>query len=94
MPRGPAALSLRSGVPVLPIFAIREGIWKFRLCFEPPIMPDMDGSKETTILRLTQAYAAVIERYIKRAPSQWLMFQKVAPEQGNKGTPIWATNTA
>jgi KDO2-lipid IV(A) lauroyltransferase len=75
LPRGPATLSLRSQVPVVPTFLIREGIWKFRLWFEPPIWPQTHEVKETAVRMLTQTYAAIFERYLKRFPEQWLMFQ-------------------
>lgn len=78
LPRGPALLSLRSGAAVLPSFLIREGVWKFRLCFEPPIWPDRRGGLEASIRALTGAYAGVLERYLRRFPEQWLVFQPLA----------------
>jgi KDO2-lipid IV(A) lauroyltransferase len=78
-PRGPAILSLRSGVPAIPIFLIREGPWKFRLCVEPPMWPTTGGGhRERAIHQLTQAFAQILERYLRHFPDQWLMFQPVA----------------
>jgi KDO2-lipid IV(A) lauroyltransferase len=77
-PRGPAVLSLRAQAPVVPTFLIREGPWKFRLCLEPPIWPTTtDGRLDRSIRRLTQMYADVLARYLRRFPDQWLMFQSV-----------------
>ena len=76
-PRGPATLSLRSRSPAVPTFLIREGIGKFRLSCEPPIWPPSHGFPGASIQTLTQQYAAVIERYLKRFPEQWLVFQPV-----------------
>lgn len=73
LPSGPATLSLRARVPVIPIFLIREGPWAFRLCVEPPIEPD------ASVPALTQRYAAVLEQYLTRFPEQWLMFQPIQP---------------
>ncbi len=75
LPRGPAILSLRSQAPVVPVFLIREGPGQFRFFCEPPIWPRRDGLRETVVEHLTQQYAAVMERYVKRFPSQWMMFQ-------------------
>lgn len=75
LPRGPATLSLRADVPVVPVFLIREGHWRFRLYIEPPIWPRHGERPTGAIARLTQAYAAVIERYLTRFPEQWLMFR-------------------
>ena len=80
-PRGPAILSLRAQAPVVPVFLVREGPWAFRLCVEPPIWPTTtDGRLDRSIRRLTQAYADVVARYLRRFPDQWLMFQPVTPQ--------------
>ena len=78
LPSGPALLSLRSSAPMVPTFLIREGPWKFRLCFEPPVWPEARGHGPSAGQRLTQAYASVLERYVRRFPSQWLLFQPLA----------------
>ena len=78
LPRGPAVLSLRGQVPVVPTFLIREGAWKFRLCFEPPIWPEAQEATEASVRALTHTYAAVFGRYLKRFPEQWLMFNPMA----------------
>jgi KDO2-lipid IV(A) lauroyltransferase len=75
LPRGPAILSLRSRAPMVPTFLIREGPWQFRFCFEPPIDPGSRAEGEPTVQRLTEAYARVLERRLRRHPEQWLMFQ-------------------
>jgi KDO2-lipid IV(A) lauroyltransferase len=77
VPRGPAILSMRSHAPIIPSFFLREGMWRFRLCFEPPIWPASQQASSSSVESLTQAYAAVIERYVKRFPTQWLMFQPI-----------------
>ncbi len=78
VPRGPALLSLRSQAPILPTFLIREGAWKFRLCFEPPLWPASRQPVEASLRALVQEYVAVLERYVRRFPSQWLLFQPIA----------------
>lgn len=80
LPRGPATLSLRSHAPILPTFLIREGPWAFRLFVEAPIWPDTRAHDEEAVRAVTQAYLAVFERYLKRFPDQWLLFQPAARE--------------
>ena len=75
LPRGPALLSLRSRAPLLPIFLIREGLWAFRLYCEPLIWPAEHDRGESPLRELTERYAAVLERYLRRFPEQWLMFR-------------------
>ncbi len=74
LPRGPAVLSLRSQAPVVPVYLVREGTWSFRLCVEPPIWPPKSADGSATA-HLTRAYAGVLERYVRRFPDQWLLFQ-------------------
>jgi KDO2-lipid IV(A) lauroyltransferase len=75
LPSGPAVLSLRSAAPLVPTFLIREGPWTFRLCFESPIWPPRHDRGSVAIQQLTQQYASILERYLTRFPSQWLLFQ-------------------
>ena len=74
IPRGPALLSLRSGAAVIPSLMIRESFGRFRFYLETPIRPPAPASVQA-IPWLSQQYAAVIERYIRRFPTQWLMFR-------------------
>ena len=78
LPSGPARLCLRSLAPMVPTFLVREGVWKFRLCFEPPVWPQPRPGGSVAVQRLTQRYASVLERYLTRFPSQWLLFQPLA----------------
>ena len=77
VPKGPAILSLRARVPVVPTFLIREGRWKFRLCLEPPLWPERSGGG-SSVDAFTQRYAKILERYLTRYPEQWLMFRPMA----------------
>lgn len=82
LPRGPAILSLRGGTPVVPTFLVREDVWSFRLYVEPPMWPEAQDGEEASVQSLTQRYAAVMERYVKRFPNQWLMFQPLGQVAG------------
>lgn len=77
MPRGPAILSLRTGAPVVPVFFIREGPWRFRFYMEPPMWPPQGPRAHGQVQHFTQRYATILERYIRQFPSQWLMFRPV-----------------
>jgi KDO2-lipid IV(A) lauroyltransferase len=78
LPSGPVLLSLRSRAAMVPTFLVREGAWKFRLCFEPPIWPEPRQGGPSAFQRLMQRYASILERYLTRFPSQWLLFQPLA----------------
>ncbi len=65
-----ARLSLRTGVPVVPMFAYPEPPDRFRVVAHPAIPPE--GNGDTAIEALTLAYLEVIERAIREQPELWL----------------------
>ncbi len=69
-----AVLSLRTGAPVVPIFAYPEPPDRFRIVVQPPIEPPerAAGSQEAAVLELTLRYLEVIEEAIRRRPEMWL----------------------
>lgn len=77
MPPGPAMLSLRSGAPLVPIFLIREAPWCFRFYSEEAIVPPRGRWTSSQVTELTQRYTDVLAQYVRRFPSQWLMFQRL-----------------
>lgn len=76
-PVGPAALSVMTGAPIVPVFIVREGA-TFRLVIEPPIEPaQAQGADRAQLLTtLTQAWSRVVESYIRRFPDQWVWMHR------------------
>jgi len=74
IPRGPAAISLKTGAPLVPGFSVTDKDNKPLLIFEPPVSIEPTGDMDKDILTLTKKYLKVIEKYIKRYPEQWFMF--------------------
>jgi KDO2-lipid IV(A) lauroyltransferase len=64
---GPAAMALRCGCPVVAIFCLREGPFRYRLVSETVEVP-AGGDAE---LALTARMAATVERVIRDYPEQW-----------------------
>lgn len=89
VPRGPAALSLKTGAAIVPAFMIRTPEDNYDLIFEKPIEPrefsvnsNPKGiSRGVNIAesekKLTQYMVSILEKYIKKYPSQWFLFYKV-----------------
>jgi len=77
VPYGHALLSLRTGAPIVPTFAIREKGSRFRLCVEEPIRP---GSGTGAFEDLLSRSLRVMEKYVRQYPDQWFAFE-----------PIWRT---
>lgn len=64
----PAHISLRTGAPVLPVFAFQRPPDGYRLAVRAPIFPD----ESSTVGELTRRYMAVVEDEIRSCPEQWL----------------------
>ena len=76
-PVGPAALSARSGAPMLPVACSRLGNDRFRTRGLPLITAANDSPAET--YRATQALADALGSVIAEDPGQWYMFRPVWP---------------
>ena len=68
----PAVLSLKTGCPAIPAFLVRNAGGGFTGYFEEPIYPEENSDRQAEILRLTQCYTDVVERYVRQYPDQWM----------------------
>jgi KDO2-lipid IV(A) lauroyltransferase len=77
IPAGPATLSLRGGAPVLPTAVYFTDRTDGHLgVVRPPIPADRsDDGLRADVERMTQLLVAELEHLIRRAPSQWHLFQ-------------------
>jgi KDO2-lipid IV(A) lauroyltransferase len=74
---GPAALSVRSGAPLLPVAIVRDGPGPhYHVAFGEPIHPLRGAPSAAEIHRLTQAYTTALERFIRLWPEQWVWFHR------------------
>jgi KDO2-lipid IV(A) lauroyltransferase len=77
-PAGPAALSARSGAPMLPVACLRLRNDRFRTWGLPLITATSDEPAE--LYRATQALADALGSVIAEDPGQWYMFRPVWPQ--------------
>jgi lauroyl/myristoyl acyltransferase len=77
LPTGPARLALISGAELIPWFVVRRFDDSFTIAFEPPIPRPVSGSSRERARAMTQAFARVLETYVRENPSQWLTFYPV-----------------
>jgi lauroyl/myristoyl acyltransferase len=75
VPKGPAALSYRTGAAIVPSFIIRNGDDTFTFTFEKPILPEAVGDEDNAIKGIMEKYLPIIEAYVKRYPGQWYVFR-------------------
>lgn len=70
-----AVLALRTGVPVIPVFALPLPNGRYRLVYEAPVdLPSPDDPEATSLL--TQRCTDVLEMYVRRYPELWLWMHR------------------
>lgn len=74
LPKGPAFFALKTGAYIVPSFFVRENKKFYRLIFDVPFSCSEEGLKSE--LEIIERYIPILERYIKRYPQQWYIFEK------------------
>jgi KDO2-lipid IV(A) lauroyltransferase len=70
-----AALALRTGAPVIPVFALPLPHGRYRLVYEHPVDPPRTESPDA-IRDFTQRCTDVLEMYVRRHPELWLWMHR------------------
>jgi len=70
-----AALALRTGAPIVPVFALPLGRGRYRLIYEHPVEPPAADS-EDAVREFTQRCTDVLEMYVRRHPELWLWMHR------------------
>lgn len=73
---GLAAMALKSGAPVLPVFMVREGIKKHRLIIRDPLELIHTGNFRQDVEANTQLFNRILESIIRQYPDQWLWIHR------------------
>jgi KDO2-lipid IV(A) lauroyltransferase len=77
MPSGPATLALRTGVPLLTSFMQRLPDNRTLVHFDPPLTFARTNDLQADVRAATAQIAAIMERYIRHDPAQWLVAERV-----------------
>jgi KDO2-lipid IV(A) lauroyltransferase len=70
-----AALALRTGAPVIPVFALPLPDGRYRMIYEHPVEPP-DPTHPDAIREFTQRCTDVLEMYVRRYPDLWLWMHR------------------
>jgi KDO2-lipid IV(A) lauroyltransferase len=70
-----AALALRTGAPVVPVFALPQPGGRFRMVYEHAVEPPADDDPDA-IRAFTQRCTDVLEMYVRRYPELWLWMHR------------------
>jgi lauroyl/myristoyl acyltransferase len=78
-PVGPVALARLAGVPILPVFTLREGRRRYCSRFSPPIEIAAGPDRASDIREGLRRLAREIETVISENSAQWFCFREVRP---------------
>ena len=70
-----AALALRTGAPVVPVFALPRPGGRFRMVYEHAVAPPPSDDPDA-IRAFTQRCTDVLEMYVRRYPDLWLWMHR------------------
>ena len=70
-----AALALRTGAPVIPVFALPLPGGRYRFIYERPVPPPKEESPDA-VREFTQRCTDVLEMYVRRQPELWLWMHR------------------
>ena len=70
-----AALALRTGAPVIPVFALPLPRGRYRLVYEHPVDPPQTDTPDA-VREFTQRCTDVLEMYVRRHPELWLWMHR------------------
>ncbi len=70
-----AALALRTGAPVVPVFALPLPGGRFRMVYEHPVDPPREDHPDA-VREFTQRCTDVLEMYVRRYPELWLWMHR------------------
>jgi KDO2-lipid IV(A) lauroyltransferase len=70
-----AALALRTGAPVIPVFALPLPRGRYRLIYERPVEPPLADAPDA-VREFTQRCTDVLEMYVRRHPDLWLWMHR------------------
>ena len=70
-----AVLALRTGAPIIPVFALPLPGGRYRMVYEAPIEPPADDDPDP-IRTYTQRCTDLLEMYVRRYPELWLWMHR------------------
>ena len=77
LPVGPAALARAAGVPIIPVFVLREGRLRYRCLLRPAIHVAQSADRQRDLHEALALFAADLEAAIRREPYQWFCFRRL-----------------
>jgi hypothetical protein len=81
-------MALRTGAPVIPVFALPLPRGRYRLIYERPVEPPLVDAPDA-VREFTQRCTDVLEMYVRRHPDLWLwMHRRWRDQEQDRGSGI------
>jgi KDO2-lipid IV(A) lauroyltransferase len=80
----PAALALKLGAKIVPVWNERLSGARFRMTVFPAIEPPNTGDEDRDLMQLTTAINAFVEERVRARPEQWLWIHRRWSDKGSK----------
>jgi Kdo2-lipid IVA lauroyltransferase/acyltransferase len=74
--KGIAAIGMKTGAPVIPMYFVREGFLKYRVVWNEPIEMERKGDIEDLIYQNTRKINAFLETIILKYPDEWFWLHR------------------
>ena len=71
-----AALAVKTGCALVPTHTLLEPDGRYRLVYDPPLAWEPSGDRRVDVAAITQQLTAVIERWVRETPEQWLWMHR------------------
>ena len=88
-PSGAALLAIRTGAPMVPIFATRLADGRMRVAVAAPVLTGDAEPDDADVARLTALLTSHIEGQIRAHPEQWVWLHKRWRHQPGDGDTVW-----
>jgi KDO2-lipid IV(A) lauroyltransferase len=90
-----AALALRTGAPVMPVFALPGARGRYRMIYEHPVEPPsaeaVEADRDAAMREFTQRCTDVLEMYVRRHPDLWLWMHRRWRDMNPGAAPVAGT---
>ena len=77
LPSGAVSLALRTGASIVPVFSVRKSNNRFAIYIEPPLRLVDTGNRSHIVKANMERLAAIMERYIRQYPEQWVVLEPI-----------------
>ncbi|MFC2066332.1 lysophospholipid acyltransferase family protein [Chloroflexota bacterium] len=87
LPVGAVSLALRTGAAIVPVFSVRQSNNRHSVYIEPPLRLSGNGNRSHSVRAGMEKLAAIMERYIRQYPGQWVVLEPIWRNQVDELSP-------